>query len=674
MAEKLPYEELEQKVKELENEVAQHRQSVKDLLVNERDRYHKLIQDSNEAIVIAQGIEVKFANKEALRMWGYQDDEEMPVPLMTDMISPKDRAIMVQRGGSRERGEDVPSRYEFSALRKDGTEFLAELSVSRIIYQGKVARQAVIRDITERKQAEEALKQSEERYRLLAENVTDIIWTMDMNLNLTYYSPSVTRLQGFTVEEALARTIEESMTPASYDVVMKTLTEELELHKKGQKPLDRSRKLEVELFCKDGSTIWAEVEANFIHNADGQLEGVIGITRDITDRRKVDETLIKSEKKYRLLAENANDVIWTADLNLQATYMSPSIKRIRGYTPEEALNQTLEEVLTPDSFEYATKMFNREIERLRKGIKVDDPYTVEVESYHKDGYTIWMENKISPLKDNEGETIGIFGISRDITKRRQTEQRLLRSEKLASLGNMVAGVAHEISTPLSVSLMSASYLYDKSLKFIQMNQSEEAEAPEVTKYAKKAMEASSMVLSNLKRAIDHLNSFKHVAVDQIVEERRKFDFKKNIENILNSLRPKYKQTAHTITVECPDNLKIYSYPGAFSQIITNLVINSLTHGFMGIEKGKILLTVDKKEDMLLFKYRDTGKGMDKATLKKLFDPFFTTSRSKGGTGLGMHIVHNLVYQTLEGMIECKSSSGRGTEFVIEIPLRDTVEQ
>ena len=261
-----------------------------------------------------------------------------------------------------------------------------------------------------------------------------------------------------------------------------------------------------------------------------------------------------------------------------------------------------------------------------------------------------------------------MGTARDITERKRTEQQLLRSEKLAALGNMVAGVAHEISTPLGVGLMSASFLQDKTHQFIELCSSGVAAPSEVEKYAKKAIEASSMVLSNLSRAAELLNSFKHMAIDQIVEKRRNFNLKTNIKETLSSLSPKYKRTAHTITVECPDDLEIDSYPGAFSQIITNLFLNSLEHGFDGIEKGEIILKADKKENMLLFTYRDTGKGMDKPTLNKLFDPFFTTARSKGGTGLGMHIVYNLVSQTLKGRIECGSSLGKGTEFEIKIPL------
>jgi len=180
-----------------------------------------------------------------------------------------------------------------------------------------------------------------------------------------------------------------------------------------------------------------------------------------------------------------------------------------------------------------------------------------------------------------------------------------------------------------------------------------------------------MVLSNLDRASDLLNSFKHVAVDQIVEEKRNFNVKTNIKETLNSLGPKYKRTGHTVTVECPDDLKINSYPGAFSQIITNLVMNSLTHGFDGIDTGSIALKFEKKENMLVFKYKDTGKGMDEATINKLFDPFFTTTRSKGGTGLGMHIVYNLVSQTLKGRVECTSAPGKGTEFDIKVPLDRT---
>jgi len=159
------------------------------------------------------------------------------------------------------------------------------------------AKEKLENEVEERLNAEKVLGESEKLYRLIADNVNDIIWTMDMEIKFTYFSPSVTRMLGYSVEEAMVQSIEESMTPASLDIALKAITEELELHNKGQKPQDRSRKVEVELYCKDGSTIWTEIEANFIYDVDGQPQSIIGVARDITERKRAMKTLRESEEK-----------------------------------------------------------------------------------------------------------------------------------------------------------------------------------------------------------------------------------------------------------------------------------------------------------------------------------------------------------------------------------------
>jgi signal transduction histidine kinase len=172
----------------------------------------------------------------------------------------------------------------------------------------------------------------------------------------------------------------------------------------------------------------------------------------------------------------------------------------------------------------------------------------------------------------------------------------------------------------------------------------------------------------MERAAELISSFKQVAVDQSSEEKRFFNLKDYIGEVLLSLRPKYKKTGHGIEVNCSGDLEIFSYPGAYSQIVSNLVINSLIHGFEGAEKGQMIFDISRKDKMVRFVYRDTGVGMTEEQISKVFDPFYTTKRGKGGTGLGMSIVFNLVTQTLEGTIQCNSTSGKGVEFTMKLPV------
>ncbi|MCP4348386.1 MAG: HAMP domain-containing protein [Desulfobacterales bacterium] len=253
---------------------------------------------------------------------------------------------------------------------------------------------------------------------------------------------------------------------------------------------------------------------------------------------------------------------------------------------------------------------------------------------------------------------------------KKAQEQLVQSEKMAALGGLVAGVAHEINTPVGIGVTEASFLAEKTSVFSGAYFSDSLKRSDFEKYIKNATEASASILTNLERAAELITSFKQVAVDQSNVEQRRFVFKTYISEMLLSLRPKYKNTLHTITVNCPEDMEIDSYPGAFSQIITNLVTNSLVHGFEGIEKGEIVFDVSTDGDDLLFRYSDNGRGMDDECLRQIFNPFFTTKRTRGGTGLGMHIVYNLVTQTLGGRLECKSALGEGTVFLIKMKITD----
>ncbi len=254
---------------------------------------------------------------------------------------------------------------------------------------------------------------------------------------------------------------------------------------------------------------------------------------------------------------------------------------------------------------------------------------------------------------------------------KSTQEQLVQSEKMAALGDLVAGVAHEINTPLGVGIMAASLLEDKSIEYAESYTSGNLKRSEFEKYVKIASESSSIILSNLNQAADLVKSFKQVAVDQSSEEQRRFRLKHYIEEMLISLQPRYKKTPHTITVDCDEELELNHYPGIFYQILSNLVINSLIHGFNEKAKGKIDISICVKDDNILINYSDNGKGMDSNTLEKLYDPFFTTNRANGGTGLGMHIVYNLVVQTLNGEIRCISTPGNGVIFEIIVSLEAT---
>ena len=193
----------------------------------------------------------------------------------------------------------------------------------------------------ERKQAEESLKKSEERYRLITENTAHAIAIFDLNLNPTFISPSIRKHRGYTVQEAMTLTLNQMLTPDSLQQASKMFADQMALESSGTADPARTVLMELEEYCKDGSTVWVELTASFLRDNNFKPTGILTVTRNITERKKAEEALKESEKKYRLLADNVNDVIFVLDMNLKYTYISPSVKIMRGYEPEEVLKQSV---------------------------------------------------------------------------------------------------------------------------------------------------------------------------------------------------------------------------------------------------------------------------------------------------------------------------------------------
>jgi len=251
---------------------------------------------------------------------------------------------------------------------------------------------------------------------------------------------------------------------------------------------------------------------------------------------------------------------------------------------------------------------------------------------------------------------------------KQAHDHLIQSEKMAVLGGLVAGVTHEINTPIGIGITAGSFLEEKLEALDKLYQSGSLSPREFEEILKDSREACATIQANLKRAVTLVGSFKEIAVDQASENLRRFNLRNYIDEVLMSLQPKFKRTRHVITTVCPEDIEITSYPGVFSQILTNLIVNSLTHAFDEKIAGKMEIRVRIENDHLTIIYQDNGRGMDSETAAKIFDPFFTTRRSSGGAGLGMYIVYNIVTQTLGGSIQCISRPGEGIQFFIEIPM------
>ena len=256
----------------------------------------------------------------------------------------------------------------------------------------------------------------------------------------------------------------------------------------------------------------------------------------------------------------------------------------------------------------------------------------------------------------------------------QSQEQLASSEAKATLSTLIASVSHELGTPIGNSVMMASTLSDQARDFEGMLESGNLKRSDLASFVAAQLEGSGMVLSNLKRATELLSNFRQVAADQASEQRREFDLATVVREIISTLTPTIKRHAHRVVVEIPDGILMDSQPGPLGQIVINLFNNAYLHAFEGRSDSVLTIRAAVEAGQVQLQFEDNGVGIPEENLVKLFEPFFSTKIGKGGTGLGMAIVANLVQKTLGGSIAVRSSVGQGTCFDIRLPVQLPVRQ
>ena len=303
----------------------------------------------------------------------------------------------------------------------------------------------------------------------------------------------------------------------------------------------------------------------------------------------------------------------------------------------------------------------------RRFFRIDDAVAGTLVIHLKHGLQYSPEN-IDFLKT-------VAAIVAGAIKRIRAEKKTVQAEKFASLGTMVAGIAHEVNTPVGTAVTNISELRDKTLSF-QKHLDQGIRKSDLDNFLRDLIDYSGMAQANLIRAAELVRSFKQVAVDQSSEEERQFNMLDHLKAIITTMKHEFKRTSVSIEIDCPDHILISSFPGAWSQIITNMAHNSLIHGFEdGTRSGTIFIKVRWASDAnwLVLTYSDNGKGIEESQRAKVFDPFFTSRHNTGGSGLGMHIVENLVTQTLDGSIELLDTKEKGVSFQISVPTHVAVQ-
>lgn len=310
---------------------------------------------------------------------------------------------------------------------RDGSETTSRVrGRSRLRADGSVVLEGSARDITQLREAELELQLSERRHRLMAENAWEVIWTMAMDTTITYVSPAVEQARGLTPQEAMSQSLVEALTPESVPIALGYFQQLLEAQERGAElPTFRG---EVEFYRKDRSVMSADLQVIPHVGADGQIIELLGVSRDISERKRVEAELRKSEERARLMAENAWEIIWTAGPDGTATYVNNAVERVRGIPVEQAMNQPLEEIYAPSSADSIRSYFRDLHAAVRDGEK-PPVYREEHEQYRADGSIMVSETQVIPHLDEDGRLVEIIGVTRDISARKQAEADLRRSEE-----------------------------------------------------------------------------------------------------------------------------------------------------------------------------------------------------------------------------------------------------
>ncbi|MHC4402719.1 MAG: PAS domain S-box protein [Planctomycetota bacterium] len=638
--------------------------AVKKRLEKQEDQSQRLLDESENGIYTAdlQG-NVTYVNPALVQLLGVASAAELENrPFLPERfwLDPDESARFLsdlRNGGTQVRELTLKTA---EGRRKHVTHFSA---VTRNVRGEINGTQGVVCDVTDRKEiaalreAQEALRESEERYRLLAENAKDVIWTADLSLRWTYISPSIELLRGYTSEESMAQALDEFLAPDSAKLVQEALAEELALAREHGDAPNRVRTLELELLCKDGTSVWTDVKAAFLCDGNNEPVGVVGVARDSTERRRMEEELRESEKKFRTIFENATDVIAYVDKHGRILDVNDRGEQVFGYRPDEVIGKHFTElpILGATNPSTLVDLFTRTV---RDGTVEN---LVELELAHKNGRRVFVEVGTRFIRKN-GQVEKIVNIIRDISDRKRamcelTKAKLAAESASRAKSEFLANVSHEIRTPLTAILGFADVL------------SHGLEPPE----SAQALETIRRNGQYLLRIINDILDLSKIEAHHLHVERMPCSPRRILEEVASLARVKTvsKGLSLELDYQGPIPATIVTDPLRLRQVLVNLVDNAVKFTETGsVRVVTRLIEAESDQPHLQFNVIDTGIGIPEHEIPNLFKPFTqgdpSTSRKFGGTGLGLSISERLV-EMLGGTITVASTPGKGSTFAVTVP-------
>ncbi|HVI61500.1 MAG TPA: PAS domain S-box protein [Bradyrhizobium sp.] len=547
----------------------------------------------------------------------------------------------------------------------------------RTLVDADAAREAAVRALAEQRLAEES-------YRKLFETSIDGIYVTTPGGKLLNANPALARIMGYDRPEQLI----ESIDDVAQNVYVNSAARE-----EFQRLMQRDgmvREFEYQVRQRGGGILWLSDSATAVRDEKGEVTRYEGTVRDITDQKRAEDAIAEGRRLLQQVIDTVPAVINVKDNQLRYVLMNRYMSGIFGIEPEDAIGRTTTELMSRYGAQKTDEFDKRVLEGGMQLGFYEDEY---VDS--KGQMRQWLVNKL-PLLDTDGKVDKIVSVALDIGERkrselemrkardaaetalrnlRDTQASLIEAEKLAALGRLVAGVAHEVNNPVGISLTVASALDRKTANFAAEVERGDLRRSSLNEFLGTSRDASAQLVANLNRAAELIQSFKQVAADRNYSDQRTFDLADLTEQVVLSLRPGLRKRNLMLNVECQPNLVMTSYPGPYGQVLTNLFLNAVAHAFPDGRSGVVDIKVrESGKDNVEIIFSDNGCGMSLDVRRRAFDPFFTTRRDQGGTGLGLHIVYSIVTNRLGGRLDLDSEPGGGTRIQIILPRVAPLEQ
>jgi two-component system, cell cycle sensor histidine kinase and response regulator CckA len=616
--------------------------------IAERDaRYRNLLEQAGEGVVAEVEGRVVFANPAAMKMFGWSRDEDWAGRSFLDLAAPESRETLTAIFDS-PAASPLPERPEIVGLKADGSCFQMEVTPARMTFQGKTATQAILRDITERRRAEQALRESEERYRLLFENNPQPMWVFDdETLVFLAVNDAACQHYGYTREEFLGMTIRDIRPAEDVPALLRNL-------ETGVRDFRRTgvwRHLK-----KNGMPIEVEVASHALHFLGRSAHLVLAT--DVTERKRAEEALRQSEQKYRDIFDFATVGIYQSRHDGSLITVNAPLAEMLGYdSPEDLMQSNLDEI-------YADQEARRELiaryEPQGKG------HRLEVRWKRKDGTPIWLELDARAVLNPDGTTRYFEGFVHDITDRRKSEEekrrlqeQLVQSQKMEAVGQLAGGIAHDFNNLLTAITGYSELLLGE----LPPEDPRRSHAEEIRKAGERAASLTQQLLAFSRRQ---------------VLEPKVLDVNTVVSDIERMLRRLIGEHIELKTRKEADLWKVRADPGQIEQAILNLVINARDAmprgGTLAIETANSNLDESfarshpptRPGPYVLVAVSDTGVGITDEVKARLFEPFFTTKERGKGTGLGLSTTYGIVKQS-GGYVWCDTGVGRGTTFRVFLP-------